>query len=83
MVDRKSTIPKKLKMYLVGFFIQNSLKMYSIVNKMVTTHSEISKKAWYFSSYLGTLSSITTTTLYTMTNNKIMSNAFPAGVWVP
>ena len=83
MVESKSIIPKKLKMYLLGFFIQTNLKIYSMEKRMVTTHSEILKKSWNLSSNLGTLSSITMIILYRITINSIISNNLPAGVWVP
>ncbi len=60
MVERKSTTPKKLKMYLLGFLMQMILKIYSIVKSTVTIHSEISRNLWYLMSKRGTLSSITT-----------------------
>ena len=80
MVESKSIIPKKLNMYLLGFFIQTNLKMYSMEKRMVTTHSEILKKSWNLLSILGTLSSITMIILYTITINRIISNNLPAGV---
>jgi hypothetical protein len=40
IVDKKSTIPKKLNIYFLGRLMEIILKMYSIENKMVTTHSE-------------------------------------------
>jgi hypothetical protein len=39
VMARKSTIPKKLKMYLKGFGEVMILRIYSIKNKMVNTHS--------------------------------------------
>ena len=47
IVESRSTMPKKLKIYFLGFFIQTSLRMYSIEKRMVTTHSEILKNLWY------------------------------------
>jgi len=43
IVERRSMIPKKLKIYFDGFLMQIILKEYSIVKRIVTTHSEILK----------------------------------------
>ena len=83
IVERRSITPKKLKIYFDGFFIQMILKIYSMVKIMVTTHSEIFRKLWYFSSNLGMLSSITTMILYTIMTSRPRSKILPAGVWVP
>ena len=63
MVERKSIIPKKLKMYFDGLLMQTMRRIYSMENNMVTIHSEILKKRWYLTSYRGTLSSNTIMTL--------------------
>tara|TARA_R110002073_G_scaffold242529_1_gene404551 strand:+ start:3924 stop:4253 length:330 start_codon:yes stop_codon:yes gene_type:complete len=44
MVDNKSMIPKKLKMYLSGFFTVITLAIYSNEKSMVITHSAVSRK---------------------------------------
>ena len=83
MVESKSMIPKKLITYLLGFFMQTNLRIYSMEKRMVTIHSDILKKSWYLLSNLGTLSSITIIILYRMTISNSISNNFPAGVCVP
>ena len=82
-VDNKSIMPKKLKIYFVGLFIHMILRIYSMVKRMVTTHSEIFKNLWCFISKVGTLSNITIMILYSMSISRIMSKSFPDGVWVP
>ena len=43
IVDKKSTIPKKLKIYFVGLLIEMTLKIYYILNNIVIIHSPIYK----------------------------------------
>ena len=45
-VDKRSTIPKKLKTYVLGFRMLMILKIYSKVKSTVTIHSDIFRKVW-------------------------------------
>jgi hypothetical protein len=62
-VDKRSTIPKKLKTYVLGFRMLMILKIYSKVKRIVTIHSDIFRKVWYSLSIPGTLSNMTMITL--------------------
>ena len=70
-------------MYLRGFLVEIIRRIYSIEKNIVITHSEITKISWYLLSKFSTVSNNTNTTLNKMTNNKMMSNSFPAGVFTP
>jgi hypothetical protein len=70
-------------MYLRGFLVEIIRRIYSIEKNIVITHSEITKISWYLLSKFSTVSNNTNTTLNKMTNNKMMSNNFPAGVFTP
>lgn len=54
------------------------LKIYSIEKRMVITHSDMSKKVWYFSSKLLTLSSITNKILARIAISNTTSKILPA-----
>ena len=55
-------IPMNEKIYLNGFLIEYILKMYSIVNKIVNTHSKNLKNEPYLLKILSTLLIITINT---------------------
>lgn len=76
----RSMMPKKLKMYAFGFRTVTIRRIYSTVNAMVKIHSSVLRIRPYFALMDSTLSSITAATLRAMTQRRITSNLFPAGV---
>ena len=80
IIERRSIIPKKLKIYLKGFFTTIILRMYSIEKIMVMTHSVIINCLCQLYLISGTESRITTATLRKITMTSAISNCFPARV---
>ena len=74
---RRSTIPMKEKIYLIGFFTIQTLKKYSIVNNTVKIHSNICNNNPYLFLMSITLSNETQMTDRTMVINRTTSNNFP------
>ncbi len=80
MVERKSTMPKKLKIYLEGLLMVMILKKYSMVNTMVINHSNELNNEEYLSLINETLSNMTSMILARIMMRIITSKDFPAGV---
>mgnify|MGYP007027644166 CR=1 FL=1 len=77
IVDNKSMTPKKLKIYLRGFFTVITLAIYSNENSIVITHSAAFKKSWYCESILCILSSITKMMLAMIVIKRPMLKTLP------
>lgn len=70
-------------MYFMGLSIEITLKIYSIVKKMVMVHSKKTSWVWYLELKPSTVSIMTKKRLNRMIPKRIKSNNLPAFVFVP
>ncbi len=80
IIARRSTRPKKLRAYLLGWSTLTRRRMYSMVKTMVKNHSAMRMISPYDASIEATLSSMTARTLSRISVINRMSKNLPEGV---